>query len=134
MNSAATISRCNGGFTGFSCGHGNTEPQGDTPVWGTIMTNIRAPSFRDPDARAVIGFRFSNLDNTCVGEPCGIAPNLPGPEQAADNRTSFNMSRILVGGFREPVEPTPEPEPESSDDCSFFFIKSASDAASIICL
>ena len=134
VNASADISRCNGGFTGFSCGHGNTEPEGDTPVWGTIMSNIRAPSFRDPNARAVIGYRFSNLDNTCVGEPCGIAPNLPGPEQAADNRTSFNMSRILVGSFRDPVEPSPAPVPEVSDECAFFIIKSANNAASIVCL
>ena len=130
VNPNANISRCNGGFTGFSCGHGNTEPEGDTPTWGTIMSNIRAPSFRDPDARAVIGFRFSNLDNTCVGEPCGIAPDLSGPEQAADNRTSFNMSRILVGGFRDPVEVAPDPDPDPTDDCSFFVI----DSVSVICL
>ena len=124
VNPNANISRCSGGFTGFSCGHGNTEPEAGNPVWGTIMSNI--------SSRAVIGFRFSNLDNTCAGEACGIAPGLPGPEQAADNRTSFNMSRMVVGAFRNEAVPPPEPQP--SEDCTFFLIQSDADKEVAICL
>lgn len=132
VNANANVSRCNGGFTGFSCGHGNTERPDN---WGTIMSNING-------GRAAIQFRFSNLDNTCVGEPCGIAPGLSGPEQAADNRTSFNITRLIVSGFRDQVQPDPEPEPnpnpqpnpDSPEDCTFFVIKSTADAGSVVCL
>lgn len=100
VNPDANISRCTGGFTGFSCGHGNTT----TNDWGTIMSNI--------SSRAIIGFRFSNLDNTCVGEPCGIAEGLT---ESADNRTSLNMTRLIVAEFRDEPVYIIEREPGASD-------------------
>jgi hypothetical protein len=72
---------CTGGFTGYSCGHGNGAQ-------GTIM------SYLDDSAW---GYVFSNPDLDCNGEPCGIAQ---GQANAADNRASFNLTGPLVQAFR----------------------------------
>ncbi|MEM7359698.1 MAG: M12 family metallo-peptidase [Pseudomonadota bacterium] len=92
-------SPCRFSFTGYSCGHGNSAAG-----WGTIMSYL--------NDRA-IGYKFSNLDSTCLGQPCGIAQGNP---NAADNRTSFNISRSLVANFRgevstTPLPPSPPPSP-----------------------
>lgn len=88
-------SPCGSNFTGYSCGHGNSSAG-----WGTIMSYL--------NDRA-IGYKFSNLDATCLGQPCGIAAGNP---NAADNRTSFNISRSLVANFRSAVgTPPPDPPP-----------------------
>ena len=87
--SLPTNNQCSGGFTGFSCGHGNS-----TNNWGTIMSNYGI------SAKAAVNFVFSNLDAECVGSPCGVAQ---GSTNAADNRTSFNMTRLTVANFRDEV-------------------------------
>jgi len=94
-----TSNQCGGGITGFSCGHGNFANS-----WGTIMTNYGI------SAKAAVNFVFSNLDVECVGSACGVAQ---GNANAADNRSSFNLTRLLVADFRDevvvvtPVEPSP---------------------------
>ena len=47
--------------------------------------------------RAAWNFVFSNPALNCNGEPCGIAQ---GQANAADNRTSFNITGPLVEAFR----------------------------------
>ncbi len=77
----AQSSPCSGGYTGFSCGHGNGSQ-------GTIM------SYLDD---AAWNYVFSNPGLNCRGEPCGIAQGLI---NAADNKTSFNITGPLVEAFR----------------------------------
>jgi len=77
-------SACTGGFTGYACGHGKSSNN-----WGTIMSYLNS---------AAIGERFSNPTQTCKGVPCGIAKGQP---NAADNRASFNITRLLVAEFRD---------------------------------
>ena len=93
----AHVTGCNGGYTGYACGHAQSSYQ-----WGTIMSNLNS---------SPINFLFSNLDTDCLGEPCGIAEEEP---FAADNKSSFNITRFLVSEFREevlkptrPSNPTP---------------------------
>ena len=78
---ASQPSPCEGGYTGYSCGHGNGAQ-------GTIM------SYLDDNAWSYV---FSNPDLDCNGEPCGIPQ---GQANAADNRTSFNITSPLVAAFR----------------------------------
>ena len=59
-----------------------------------------------------VGYRFSNLDSDCQGQPCGIPEGQP---NAADNRRSFNLSRVLVEAFRPTVVPL-EPDPPNDPD------------------
>lgn len=95
-------SPCGFNYTGYACGHGNAQAG-----WGTIMSYL--------DSR-VIGHLFSNLDRDCLGSPCGIAEGQANP---ADNRTSFNITRLLVAKFRQdatPIIPDPEPEPDPEPD------------------
>lgn len=87
-------SPCSFSFRDYACGHGNSA-QG----WGTIMSYL--------NDRAV-GYRFSNLDTDCQGQPCGVPA---GQANAADNRRAFNISRLLVSEFRQrpPTNPgTPQ--------------------------
>lgn len=79
---------CTGGFTGFSCGHGILDS------WGTLMTS----SSRLDRTRA--GNIFSNLNSSCLGEPCGIAAGEAG---SADNQTSFNQTRLTISQFRDEI-------------------------------
>ena len=72
---------CTGGYTGYSCGHGNGTQ-------GTIMSYLNDLAW---------GFVFSNPALDCNGEPCGIAN---GQTNAADNRTSFNITAPLVSSIR----------------------------------
>lgn len=74
-------SPCSGGHTGYSCGHGNGSA-------GTIM------SYLDD---AAWNYVFSNPTLDCNGEPCGIAQGLA---NAADNKTSFNITGPLIEAFR----------------------------------
>jgi len=77
---------CNGGYTGYACGPGNgTE--------GTIMSYLNDAAW---------GFVFSNPLLTCTNQngsmqSCGIAN---GSSNAADNKTSFNITAPLVSDFR----------------------------------
>jgi len=73
---------CSGGFTGYSCGHGNGSK-------GTIMSYLK---------RSAWNHVFSNPTLNCAGEPCGIAQ---GKNNAADNSTSFNITGPLVAAFRD---------------------------------
>ncbi|MFQ3244197.1 MAG: hypothetical protein ACI9SP_000824 [Arenicella sp.] len=80
-------SPCTGGYTGYACGHGNNSE-------GTIMSYLN-------DRRW--GYVFSNPQLDCLGEPCGIAErNSSGVinTEAADNRTSFNITGPLIEVFR----------------------------------
>lgn len=86
-------SPCDSPFRDYACGHGNP-----TSGWGTIMSRLN-------DQAA--GFRFSNLNSDCLGEPCGIPAGQPNP---ADNRRAFNESRILIENFRaSPSSPPSTP-------------------------
>ena len=88
-------------FTGYSCGHGNrNNPRGS---WGTIMSRLNS---------RIVNNVFSNPNQTCLGEPCGIPEGRAG---AADNFSSFNMSRLLVANFRPDPAPI-TPPPQSNDD------------------
>jgi hypothetical protein len=78
-------SPCRDVFTDYACGYGNSAND-----WGTIMSALSS---------RVVGHRFSNPDQLCLGEPCGIPIGSP---NAADNRTAFNLSRINVAAFEEP--------------------------------
>ncbi len=82
---------CRGGYTGYSCGYGNRNSG-----WGTIMSNLY---------NSTVGYIFSNPDMNCSGEPCGISEGQAG---AADNRTSFNITRTLVAAFRSLGVDTPQ--------------------------
>lgn len=86
---------CTGGYTGYSCGHGNGEE-------GTIMSYLNDSAWN---------FVFSNPDLDCEGEPCGIAEGSANP---ADNRTSFNITGPLVAEFR--VNPNVDDPDVDSDD------------------
>ena len=97
----AHVTGCNGGYTGYACGHAQSAYQ-----WGTIMSNLNS---------SPINFLFSNLDTDCLGEPCGIAEGEP---LAADNKSSFNITRFLVSEFREEVlraTPPRNPTPTNTD-------------------
>ncbi|WP_211316934.1 zinc-dependent metalloprotease family protein [Arenicella xantha] len=74
-------SACDGGFTGYACGHGNGSQ-------GTIMSYLNDAAW---------GYVFSNPQQDCLGEPCGIPNGQPNP---ADNKTSFNISAPLIRDFR----------------------------------
>lgn len=74
---------CTGGYTGYACGHGNGSGR-----QGTIM------SYLDDRAWSYV---FSNPGLDCNGEPCGIAQGSP---NAADNKTSFNITGPLIEAFR----------------------------------
>jgi len=74
-------SPCSGGYTGYACGHGNNSE-------GTIMSYLNDRAW---------GFVFSNPQLNCLGAPCGIAN---GQANAADNRTSFNITGPLIEDFR----------------------------------
>ena len=74
-------SPCSGGYTGYSCGHGNGSE-------GTIMSYLNDAAWNSV---------FSNPDLDCNGEPCGIAK---GKSNAADNKTSFNITGPLIEAFR----------------------------------
>ncbi len=74
-----------GGFTGFSCGFGQSGN------FGTIMSRIRNGTRIN---------RFSNPNQSCNGTPCGISQ---GQANAADNFTSFNTSVFLIEQFRPNV-------------------------------
>ncbi len=80
---------CTGGFTGFSCGHGSIANN-----WGTLMSSSSSLSrFRG-------GNVFSNLTSPCQGSPCGVAQGQGG---AADNQSSFNITRLNVSQYRDEV-------------------------------
>lgn len=89
LGSVHEIGDCNGGYTGFSCGF-----RDNNNGWATIMSSGGNTS--------VIGNLFSNTDNDCLGLTCGLAGS-------ADNRTSFNMSRLVVAEFRDEVMISPPP-------------------------
>ncbi len=72
---------CVGGYTGYACGHGNGSE-------GTIMSYLNDRAW---------GYVFSNPSLDCEGEPCGISD---GSANAADNRTSFNITGPLNERFR----------------------------------
>jgi hypothetical protein len=72
---------CGGGYTGYACGHGNGSE-------GTIMSYLNDRAW---------DFVFSNPGLDCDGEPCGIAQGSP---NAADNKTSFNITGPLIEVFR----------------------------------
>ena len=74
-------SPCSGGFTGYSCGHGNGSE-------GTIMSYLNDAAWNSV---------FSNPDLECNGEPCGVAR---GQSNSADNKTSFNITGPLIEAFR----------------------------------
>jgi hypothetical protein len=74
---------CTGGYTGYSCGHGNGSGN-----QGTIMSYLNDRAWN---------FVFSNPQLDCNGEPCGIAN---GQANAADNKTSFNITGPLIEVFR----------------------------------
>jgi hypothetical protein len=76
-------SPCTGGYTGYACGHGNGSGK-----QGTIMSYLNDRAW---------GFVFSNPQLDCNGEPCGIAN---GQTNAADNKTSFNITGPLIEVFR----------------------------------
>lgn len=78
-------SPCSGGYTGYSCGHGNGSE-------GTIMSYLIDAAWNSV---------YSNPDLDCSGEPCGI-PSVQ--SNSADNRTSFNITGPLIESFR--VDPT----------------------------
>lgn len=80
-------SPCEGGYTGYSCGHGVSGG------WGTIMSYLNWNQ---------VNYVFSNPSKSCSGSPCGIPQ---GQSNSADNRTSFNITRSLVANFR-PNPPT----------------------------
>lgn len=81
-------SPCTGGYTGYSCGHGVSGG------WGTIMSYLNWNQ---------VNYVFSNPTKSCAGSPCGIAQ---GQANAADNKTSFNITRTLVANFRPNPPPT----------------------------
>ena len=84
-------SPCGFNFTGFSCGHGISAAG-----WGTIMSRLNS---------AVVNHVYSNPNLNCLGSPCGIPQ---GQANAADNMTSFNISKSLVANFRDdPPSATP---------------------------
>nr|MBX2849744.1 hypothetical protein [Acidiferrobacterales bacterium] len=85
--------------TEYACGYGN-----NSSGWGTIMSNF--------SNKAAIGYLFSNTDNSCQGSACGIAA---GNFEAADNRTSFNLSRLVVAEFRDEVITQPPNNPGNTD-------------------
>ena len=87
LGSIHQIGDCNGGYTGFSCGF-----RDNTNGWATIMSS--------GGNKSVIGYLFSNTDNDCLGFTCGL-------DGTADNRTSFNMSRLIVANFRDEVNQSP---------------------------
>jgi len=99
----------NGGFTGFSCGHGVLGQ------WGTIMTGD------EPNLPRLGLNLFSNLSNACEGQPCGIAEGQPGQ---ADNQRSFNITREIVSGYRDEVlsEPTGSETIDSGDEILFYLL------------
>jgi hypothetical protein len=72
---------CTGGYTGYACGHGNGSQ-------GTIMSYLNDRAW---------SYVFSNPQLDCNGEPCGIAN---GQANAADNKTSFNITGPLIEIFR----------------------------------
>lgn len=72
---------CGGGYTGYACGHGNGSQ-------GTIMSYLNDRAW---------DFVFSNPGLDCESEPCGIAQGSP---NAADNKTSFNITGPLIEAFR----------------------------------
>ncbi len=74
-------SPCTGGYTGYACGHGNNSE-------GTIMSYLNDRAW---------GYVFSNPQLDCLGAPCGIAN---GQANAADNKTSFNITGPLIEVFR----------------------------------
>ncbi len=74
---------CNGGVTGYSCGHGVHNS------FGTIMTYLRP--------RAEL---FSNPAFSCNGSPCGVSA---GSSLSADNAASFNITVTNVAAYRDPV-------------------------------
>ena len=74
-------SPCSGGYTGYSCGHGNGSQ-------GTIMSYLNDAAWN---------WVFSNPAHNCKGEPCGIAK---GRSNAADNKSSFNITGPLIQAFR----------------------------------
>ena len=97
LGSVHQIGDCNGGYTGFSCGF-----RDNTNGWATIMSS--------GGNKSVIGYLFSNTNNDCLGLTCGLAGS-------ADNRTSFNMSRLIVANFRDEVNPSPtNPSPPINTD------------------
>ena len=77
----AQNSPCSGGFTGYSCGHGNGSE-------GTIMSYLNDAAWNSV---------FSNPNLDCNGEPCGI---VKGQSNAADNKSSFNITGPLVEAFQ----------------------------------
>ena len=87
-------SPCSGGFTGYSCGHGNGSE-------GTIMSYLDDRTWN---------YVFSNPRLNCIGEPCGITQGQP---NAADNKSSFNITGPLVEAFRIGNTPPPPPSPPS---------------------
>ena len=81
---------CESFFRSYACGHGNSAAG-----WGTIMSRLNDEA---------VGFRFSNLDSDCFGQPCGVPAGQANP---ADNRLAFNESRRLIANFRRTVIPNP---------------------------
>jgi len=105
VNPTASSPCTGGGFTSFSCGHGNESGNGGQG-WGTIMSRLNS---------GVVNDVFSNPALNCLGEPCGVPEGSP---NAADNFSSFNISRLLVANFRgDPVTPplTPPTQPTTND-------------------
>jgi len=100
---------CSGGYTGYSCGHGNGSQ-------GTIMSYLDDVAW---------GYVFSNPQMDCNGEPCGIANGQANP---ADNKTSFNITGPLVANFRVGSGVV-----ESQDELCFP-IKTSDTGISMICL
>ena len=105
-------------FTSYSCGHGITNG------WGTIMTYLDD---------AAVGHLFSNPNIQCddgvnAAQPCGIAA---GSTNAADNASSFNLSRFNVAAFRQ--RPTVIPPSENTDELCLP-IKTTNGKFAIICL
>ena len=91
-------SPCGFNWTGYACGHGDRS---HPDRWGTIMSYLND---------SAIGFQFSNLDRDCLGFACGIREGQPNP---ADNRRSFNISRLVIQNYRKSVLPPPPPPPPS---------------------
>ena len=88
-------SPCRGGFTGYSCGHGNGSQ-------GTIMSYLDDAAWK---------WVFSNPALNCNQEPCGIPKANP---NSADNRTSFNITGPMIENFRIGEEPPPKKPGQST--------------------
>ena len=74
---------CDGGVTGYACGHGVHNS------FGTIMTYLR------PETEL-----FSNPALNCNGSPCGVAA---GSSSSANNAASFNITVTNVAAYRDSV-------------------------------